>query len=451
MVVIISVVVVLVAFVFIWRAVDVRLVLLVAMLSIGALAGKAGAVFTRMAEALADPKFVLPTIAAMGFAFVVRETGCAEALVELLARRVPRSSGAILPGATVVPFVVNIAIPGQTSALAASGPMVAGLMARFGTGAAAAGMALVYGASSGGALLNPGLPEVAVAASSLKIAPAALVISLAPAVLLALLVGLASLAVLWRLGRATDPKLRVDPKLVARGAGGEQNDGGEEANDAEGGPLPPAPTAYRILLPVVPIATLLLAHPSLPTHRLLARILPQGLEVFTVLMASAALTIAVAAPDRSRGMRALFEGTGYAYANIITLIAMSTGLAKALDLAGVFQALARVSAGSPTGMLGVGFAVAFLLGLMTGSGTASSMALFGSLGAHGIELGANPGALYAAIMFGAETGRTASPTAAVLLFGSKLVEVPPRTLSVRLLAPCVLAGAAGTWVCALRM
>jgi DcuC family C4-dicarboxylate transporter len=120
-----------VAFVFIWRGNDVRPVLFVTSLAIGALAGQTGVVFRKTAETLADDKFLLPICAAMGFAHVMRETGCVEAMVRVLTRPIERAARLLLPGGASVAFVVNMAIPSQTSTLAAVGPLLTELMARL--------------------------------------------------------------------------------------------------------------------------------------------------------------------------------------------------------------------------------------------------------------------------------------------------------------------------------
>jgi DcuC family C4-dicarboxylate transporter len=137
---------------------------------------------------------------------------------------------------------------------------------------------------------------------------------------------------------------------------------------------------------------------------------------------------------------------GYAFTHVITVIAASAGLAKALDLAGVLTAFVDLAAGHSGATLAVAFALAFGLAVVSGSGTASSVALVGAIGPRAEELGVAPLVLGGVILFGAEAGRTTSPVAAVLLFGSSLVDVPPRNLAVRLFLPCLVAAAAGALV-----
>ncbi len=409
-----------VALFFIWRGNDVRVVLFVASLGIGALAGELPAVFRKTVETLADGRFVLPICSAMGFAYVVRATGCAEALVRLLLRPIARAPQLVVPGASSVAFVVNMAIPSQTSTLAAVGALAVPLLARLRTPATLAGTALVFGASIAGAVLNPGLAEVSSAAAVTALPAPELVVRLAPAALAAFLVGIAVLT----MGHHRFPT--KEPVPLAAGGGA---------------PDRAAPSRYKAIFPPLPVAWLLLGHPALPWHDLVQ--LPRGLEVFTAMLAGSALVIAFAADHRGDAARAMFDGMGYAFAHVITIIAVSTGTAKALEVAGALAAFVDLAAGSAFAALGVVFALAFGLAAVSGSGTASSVALLAAVGPRTADLGVSPLAFAGVVLFAAEAGRTTSPVAAVLLFGSSLTGVPPRTLAGRLALPCLVGGAAG--------
>ncbi len=430
MILALSLVALAVALVLVWRGHDVRLVLFAVALVIGFAAGQGGAVFRKTAETLADPKFLLPICSAMGFAHVCRDTGCVEALVRLLLRPIARAPRLGIPAGSAVAVVVNAAIPSQTSTLAAVGPLVVALNAKVGANALEVGAALVFGSSVAGALLNPGVAEVGAVAQMTGRPALEVVAALAPSVVVAFMSGLALLLGVARFTRAAPEAL---PSV-----------------DVEGERPAAAPPAYLALIPPIPIACLVLAHPSLPTHRLLAPVMPAGLEVFTVMIASSLLALAAASRDRARTTRVLFEGMGWAFANIVVVIAVSTGIAKALEAAGLMHAFVATTSGHPGAALAAAFFLAFGLGAISGSGTAPSVALVGVLGPHTAELGVGPMTLGGVILCGAEAGRTTSPVSAVLNFGCTLCGVPPRVLVARLALPCLVAGAAGAMVCVLR-
>ena len=421
------------AFALIWRGHDVRVVLFALAMLIASVAGEPEAVFRRTLEALTDGKYLLPICTAMGFAYVVRDAGCVEALVRLLVRPIVRMPILIVPGSAAVALVVNSAVGSQTSALAAVGSLLLALMARLGTPAPLAGAALIFGASISGAVANPGVAEVTAASTFTGVPPAEIAVSFVPGVVISFVVGIGVLILMRRLGVG-----RTDPALPSTFVVEE-----DAATAAR------APAAYKAIFPPLPIAWLLFAHPLLPWHAVIAPVLLGGLEVASAMVVASALTIVIASPDRQRSIKAFFDGLGYGFAHIITIIAVSIGVAKALEVAGVLAAFVELGGGNPLAMLGVSFLLAFGLGALSGSGTAPSVALIGAMGPHAVELGVEPLALAGVILFGAEAGRTTSPVAAVLLFGSTLVDVPARVLVLRLWLPCLVGAiAAAAYVAA---
>src|SRR5687767_5053093 len=100
------------------RRVDVRLVLLGAGLAMALLAGKPLAIADTFTRAMVAP-MVAPIRAAMGFAMLMTATGCDKHLVHLLLTPVRRTRFLVLPGGILIAYLVNMAIPSQTSSVAA--------------------------------------------------------------------------------------------------------------------------------------------------------------------------------------------------------------------------------------------------------------------------------------------------------------------------------------------
>jgi hypothetical protein len=95
------------AFALIWRGHDVRVVLFALAMLIAFVAGEPEVVFRKTFEALADARYLLPICTAMGFAYVVRDAGCVEALVRLLVRPIQRVPMLVVPGSAAIALVVN--------------------------------------------------------------------------------------------------------------------------------------------------------------------------------------------------------------------------------------------------------------------------------------------------------------------------------------------------------
>src|SRR5437899_12386793 len=97
------------------RRVDVRLALLLAAFAMGALAGDISPVVRKFFETLTNEQFVLPICTAMGFAHVLRHSGCDRHLVHLLTRPLRLLRPLLIPGAVLVGFTVNISVISQAS------------------------------------------------------------------------------------------------------------------------------------------------------------------------------------------------------------------------------------------------------------------------------------------------------------------------------------------------
>src|SRR4051794_18734390 len=142
------------------RRVDVRLVLLLTALALGILGGNPMAVVRVFLTTFSNERFVVPICTAMGFAWVMRYTGCDQHLVHLLVRPLTRVRFLLLPGTVVVGFLVNIPVVSQTSTAATLGPVAIPILQSAGFAPLTIGATLLLGSSVGGELLNPGAPEL---------------------------------------------------------------------------------------------------------------------------------------------------------------------------------------------------------------------------------------------------------------------------------------------------
>ncbi|MEO2091591.1 MAG: hypothetical protein ABGY75_19215, partial [Gemmataceae bacterium] len=142
------------------RGIDVRIVLSSAALVLGVLAGQPAMVVREFLNTFSSEKFVIPICTAMGFAYVLKHTGCDDQLVRLLVAPVRRVRFLMVPGVILVGFVVNVPIISQTSVAVCLGAVVVPLMRAAGFSAATIGATLLLGASVGGELFNPGAPEL---------------------------------------------------------------------------------------------------------------------------------------------------------------------------------------------------------------------------------------------------------------------------------------------------
>ena len=449
------------AIVLIVRGRDVRLVLLGASLAIAAIAdlesGRVlalAAVVREFVSTFSNEKFVVPICSAMGFAYVLRHTGCERHLVLLLVKPLRSMSALLVPGVIAVGFLANIPVISQTSTAVCIGPVVVPLMRAAGYSMATIGACLLLGASVGGELLNPGAPELLTIFSKTGVSTQQQVSEYLPKLVFAQL-AVATL-VAWGLSRWWE-----------RGAI-------ETVEGTSGLGLDARPELERInflkaLVPLVPLVLLFLAGPPfdlfhVPQNWLVNR--PAEATASALVGAPAAwaaeyrldpsyssrliglamlvgvlVAMAVARGKRGDSIKQFFDGAGYGFANIVSLIVTATCFGKAIESAGLAAALGQLIAEFPSLMQPLAALVPLAFAAVSGSGMASTQSLYGFFYEPAKALGLDPTAVGSMVALGSAAGRTMSPVSAVALMCATLTGTNPFTLARRVALP-LLAGIA---------
>lgn len=396
----------------VWRGADVRLVLIGAGLLLTALAGMPHRVLDAFLRVMGDGGIVGPICSAMGYAFVLRTLGADRAMVELLTAPLRRMGWALIPGGCAVGFLVNMAITSQTAAAAAVGPILVPLLQGTGYSGLASGAVLVLGCSVGGNLFNPGEPDM-------------VTIARATGVPIHTAIGAVLLPQLAAFGVATTVltlSLRSERSAPA---------------------VEPLQTEHRsvlkAMLPLLPIVVLFVLLPQWQLVPAIAALYPNGVPVTHVMVPCTGLAIALYWSRASELVRSFFEGLGYGFANVISLIIAAACFLEGLAAVGVIEHLVGwlhdAAALAPV----LSMYATLGLAVLSGSGTAPSVTfskavLPGLVPALGVDRSVELGALGAV---GASLGRTMSPLAAVVIFSAQLAQVPPRAI-VRRTAPTLL-------------
>ena len=422
------------------RRVDVRLVLLASGLVLALLAGAPLVIADTFTRGMVT-SMVAPICAAMGFAALMHATGCDRHLVHLLLAPVKQLPWLVTPAGILTAYLVNMAVPSQTSTAAALGPILVPLLLAAGHTPVVAGAALLLGASFGGDLLNPGAQDIQAVAGVANLSAAALSTRIIPASLAGIAVATLVFSLLNRPGRPA----------VAAGKSG------------TGWPLVPAPleagefrlNPIKALIPLVPIVLLLAGYagwkplgwlirtPDGPEWAALANALP----VVRAMLIGGLIAVAVSWREITALTRSFFDGMGNAYAGIISLTITAQCFGAGLAAIGLAEALLRLA--TETRMLeplAAGFPWA--LSVLSGSGSGPVLAFAQTFmtemdGAH------DSTRLGALACFGGAFGRTMSPVAAVTVYTSGLVGVAPVPLVGKVL-PALASGAIVALVVAAR-
>jgi DcuC family C4-dicarboxylate transporter len=434
---------------------DVRLVLLGAALSIGALAGDLPLVVREFLATFSNEKFVVPICTAMGFAYVLKFTGCDQHLVKLLMDPLRRFHVLLVPGVIASGFLVNIPLISQTSTAVCLGAVVVPLMRAGGYSMTTIGACLLLGASIGGELLNPGAPELLTVFKETGV-PTTLIASeyIPPLVFTQLAV---AACVFWALSFWWERKAALAP------AGSTQNPagvaparqlaspffGGQAGDDAD--PQPARVNWLKAMVPFVPLILLFAAAPpfsfvDIPDDWVIAR-LPDGSRdpaynsrLIGLAMLAGVLAAALVTPNKARdSVKEFFAGAGYGFANIVSLIVTANCFGKSIQAAGLADALGKLIEQVPGLIKPLAAFVPLTFAAISGSGMASTQSLYGFFHHPAIALGLDPVDIGALVSLGSASGRTMSPVAAVVLMCAALTQTNPFTLVRRVAIP-LLAG-----------
>ena len=468
------------AVVLIVRGWDVRLVLLAAALAIAGSSGepaKLGAVVREFLYTFSNEKFVVPICTAMGFAYVLRHTGCDRHLVLLLTNPLRHVRFLLVPGVIAVGFLVNIPVISQTSTAVCIGPVVIPLMRAAGYSLPTIGACLLLGASVGGELLNPGAPELLTVFDKTGVETRVQAQEYLPPLVFTQLV--ASALVFWLLSRWWERK-NYPPHPNPPPQGGRESEGasptggaassytsppvGEVAAQPRVGGSDPSPNSlplqregaseHRInllmaLVPVVPLVLLFLAGPPLNVFRVPDEwvVLPKNgkpdpaysSRLIGLAMLVGVLVAAAVVRDKARDcVKQFFDGAGYGFANIVSLIVIANCFGVAIKDAGLADALGRLIGQVPNLMQPLAAFVPLAFAAVSGSGMASTQSLYGFFHDPALALGLDPVDVGAMVSLGSAAGRTMSPVAAVTLMCAKLTDTTSFTLAGRVAGPLLV-------------
>jgi len=446
---IVSVAFVIAAIYLIVRGWDVRLVLLVAAILI-ALVAELNAGETDRFHALAlvvreflatfsNEKFVVPICSAMGFAYVLRHTGCERHLVLLLVKPLRYMRWLMVPGVIAVGFLVNIPVISQTSTAVCIGPVVIPLMRAARYSMATAGACLLLGASVGGELMNPGAPELLTVYDKTKVSTITQASEYIPPLVITQL--LVSMAVFWLLSFWWERDKLPDEQSTI--------DGKASTLATAEVPIETRINLLKALVPLVPLGLLFAAGPPLHLIEIPDQwvILPKdgkrdsayNTRLIGLAMLVGVAVAAIVTPSRSRDcVKQFFEGAGYGFTNIVSLIVTATCFGKAIEAAGLAQLLGEWIATSPQLMQPLAAFIPLGFAAICGSGMASTQSLYGFFHAPAVALGLDPASVGAIVSLGSAAGRTMSPVSAVALMCGTLTGTNSFTLAKRVAIPLLV-------------
>lgn len=360
---------------------------------------------------------LVPTICAcMGFSAVMEYTKCSSNLVYLLTRPLQKVRFAVVPGAILITWLINIVVMSAAGCAATVGTLLVPMMLGLGVHPATAAACILIG--TWGNVMNPGQSFNVQVGELASMTGLEVVSSFTVVAVIALAASIVLLTV-------------IDITLVKKG-----NKQGAayaaEPGSADREAVKSAPVKinyFKALIPATPIIFLLLGN---------AGVLP-NFDITVWMLSCSVLGLLLDVRHVQDGVKQFFNGVGNSYRDIITLMAAASVFTFGMNAVGLTGALVDVMKNSTAiARLGAGFGP-FIIAALSGSGNAAAIAFNTSITPHAADLGYAVEAMGSVAQIAAAIGRSASPVAGVTIICAKMAGVSPMDVVKRSILPMLAA------------
>ena len=367
------------------------------------------------AKSMTNNSLVMAICSSMGFAFIANYTQCDRSLVHYLASPIRGLGVFLIPICTAVTFFINIAIPSAAGCAAAVGSTLIPVMLRAGIKPAAAAAAVMGGTI--GSYLSPGTSHNPFVAEMAGIDVMDFIAFHAMwSILCGVIVVVGLLVVCVVLGDHKGSKSEADAAVQ------------KDANDNF------KPNPLKAIMPLVPITILVVGNVWLP-------VIKMGVAQAMVLGAVITLLVGFAF-DRTNPQefsKQFFNGMGKGYADVMGIIIAAGVFAAGLRATGLIDTFVDVLKHSNDIARWGGSLGPWIMGTITGSGDAATMAFNEAVTPHAPEFGMEIKALGALAFLTGALGRTMSPIAGAMVVVSGIAMANPMDVAKRTALPCTVA------------
>ena len=369
-----------------------RMVLIGAGILMAIVAGKPMSALDAFAKSMTNAGLITSVCSCMGFALVMKYTGCDKHLVELIGKLLKKMGFLLIPGATIATFIVNIAIPSAAGCTAAVGVILIPILMSAGVHPAMAAAAVKSGTF--GSMLSPGLVHNAVIAKLANVPVTEVISRHMASDVFGMLIAAATLTVL---------------AIVLKENKGHEPETAQISNDFN------VKLIYAAM-PLLPVIILLLGS---------TKVVPAlAMGVPNAMLIGAIVSLLITRSNPTELTKSFFDGMGNAYANIIGIIISVGVFVAGLDALGLVKALIATMLNS-TGIIKVAATFGpFLLALISGSGDAT-VAFNEAVTPHAAEFGLRAIDMGSMASLAGTLGRTISPIAGATIIAAGIAGVDP--------------------------
>ena len=392
---------------------EARMVLVAAGIVMCACAGNPMAALNSFAKGMGS-SIISSACSSMGFALVMRFTGCDKHLINFLAKGLTKVHFLIIPGVVLATFAVNMALPSAAGTAAAAGAIFIPIMMGAGIHPAMAAAAVKCGTY--GSMLNPGLAHNPFVAKIAGVGVMDVIAFHYKANLASLVIAAITITVIAYM-------THENKDHFAEGLELEEN--------------------FKVnymyaLMPIIPIAILLLGA---------TKIVPMfKMGVAQAMIIGCILALAVTRTNPAELTKSFFDGMGKAYADIIGIIISAGVFVAGMNAMGLVKAFTNAMLNNPAIVKIAASVGPFLLGLIVGSGDAATFAFNEAITPHAADFGMTPVQMGSMATLGGTLGRTMSPIAGATIIVAGIAGVNPMEIAKRNALPMVLAMVVGMTV-----
>jgi DcuC family C4-dicarboxylate transporter len=358
----------------------------------------------------------------MGFAAIMELVGCNAHLVKMLTDPLLKVRVILVPGAMLVTYLINTAIPSAAGCTAAVGVILIPAMMAAGIHPAMAGAAVFAG--TWGSVFSPGSPHPAMIAKIANVSVIDVILAHKTASVTGALVVAALLFAETKL-------FKQDRDWTPEKAGA---DLGKLA--AAKRPILEKVNYLMALIPMVPLALLLI---TVPEFGITTKILPKGLTVLESMLIGSVLGMLATWTGPTRVVTEFFDGMGRAYSFVIGIIIAAGVFIGGLEAAGLIKFFIETLKDAKSAVPLLGTFGPFVVAVLSGSGDAAAIAFNTAVTPHAAQFGVTSVHLGNMAWVGGALGRSMSPVAAACIIGAGFAGVSPLDLAKRNAIPMLVA------------
>lgn len=364
----------------------------------------------QFAKSMTNNSLIMAICGSMGFAFTATYTQCDRSLVHYLAAPIRGLGILLVPVSTVITFFVNIAIPSAAGCAAAVGSTLIPLMLRAGIKPAAAAAAVLAGTI--GSYLSPGTSHNPFVAK------------------------MAGMDVMEFIGTHTYYSLMcgailvVGTTIVCMLMGDGKGDANAQVDESKLKNEAFTPSPLRAIVPLIPITILVVGNMWVPAIKM---------GVAQAMLIGAICALVVSLSDPQVFSKKFFDGMGKGYADVLGIIIAAGVFAAGLRATGLIDTcVAALKESNDIARWG-GSIGPWIMGVITGSGDAATLAFNETVTPHAKDFGMTIEGLGGLAFLTGALGRTMSPLAGVTILVSGIAMVNPLDVIKRTAIPCIIA------------